>query len=282
MVVAAILLLLALTWGGVRYEWLSLPIVGLLIASALAWLLFVLRVVTAMEPFLPLSVVINPVVGPAILTGFFGVGVYLGLTIYIPLYLGIGRGASASESGLALIPFVGGLVIGSMASARFMTHFTHYKRPALVGIACAIAGVAAMAAAPLSIPMIAVVGLFAFIGIGMGSIFSMTTVSIQNAVVPHQTGIATATLNFFRSLGGAIIVAGFGAIVLGGLGQGSGELTLDAAGIEAARVAGNLEGVFRWLFVAAAAGLTITFACLAAMEERPLRIRVHMDSPEGA
>jgi EmrB/QacA subfamily drug resistance transporter len=280
MVLASILLLLALAWGGIRFEWLSLPIVCLLIASAIAWLLFTLRVMTAFEPFLPLSVVVNPVVGPAILTGFFGAGVYLGLTIYIPLYLGVGLGASPARSGLALIPLVGGIVIGSMVSARFMTRLRHYKRPALVGLGSAIGGVAVIAAMPLSMPMPAVVALLGFIGVGMGSIFSMTTVSIQNAVVPHQTGIATASLNFFRSLGGAILVAGFGAIVLGGLGQGSGQLHLDAAGIEAARMTGDLTSVFRWLFVAADTCLAVSFVCLWVMEERPLRIRVHA-APDG-
>ena len=67
----------------------------------------------------------------------------------------------------------------------------------------------------LSIPEVAV--LLALAGAGMGPMYPATTVIIQNCVLPHQFGIATGSLNFFRSLGGAIIVAVFSAIVIGGL-----------------------------------------------------------------
>ena len=52
--------------------------------------------------------------------------------------------------------------------------------------------------------------------VGLGTMLPVTTVSVQNAVSVHQLGTATGTMNFFRSLGGALVVAAFGAILLGG------------------------------------------------------------------
>jgi hypothetical protein len=89
---------------------------------------------------------------------------------------------------------------------------------------------------------------------------------MQNAVKPHQLGTATGTLNFFRTLGGAIIVAVFGAIVLGGGNDGSGTMTLE----KLAAVHGDMAPAFHWVFIAAAVCLAISFFCLLAVEERPL------------
>jgi hypothetical protein len=74
-------------------------------------------------------------------------------------------------------------------------------------------------------------------------------------------------LNFFRTLGGAIVVALFGAIVLGGVASsGSAAATLDRL----ASAHGDLAPAFHWVFIAAAICLGISFACLLAVEERPL------------
>src|SRR4029079_6664693 len=85
MVLAALALMLAMTWGGTRHPWGSAPILGLLAASAVLWLLFVLRVMRAPEPFIPLSILRAPIGGATAARGFFRVGVLIGLTIYMPV-----------------------------------------------------------------------------------------------------------------------------------------------------------------------------------------------------
>jgi sugar phosphate permease len=102
-------------------------------------------------------------------------------------------------------------------------------------------------------------------------LFPITTVSIQNAVRPYQLGTATGVMNFFRSLGGALMVSVFGAIVLGGASHAG--LTLEALATEVGRSGGDLAMVFRWVFSAAACSLAVGLACLLVMEERPLRGR---------
>jgi sugar phosphate permease len=96
--------------------------------------------------------------------------------------------------------------------------------------------------------------------------YPVSTVVMQNEVKPHQLGTATGTLNFFRTLGGAIIVAVFGAIVLGGTSGNSGVMTLEKLAAEH----GDMTPAFHWVFIAAALCLAVSLICLFAVEERPL------------
>jgi MFS family permease len=273
MMAATVALLLALTWGGTRYAWTASPILALVAASALLWALFAMRLMTAREPFLPLALLFNPVVGTGTASVACVFGTMIGLSIYVPLYFEVVLGLSASASGLALIPLMGGTVIGSTASGQAMSRFARYKRVPFVGLAAAVAGLALLAAAPTGLPIAAVCSVLGVAGLGMGTLFPVTTVSVQNAVLPYQLGTATGAMNFFRQLAGAIIVAGFGAIVLGGAGTSG--LTLEALAAQggAALAQADLAQAFRWVFAAAAACLAAGLVLLAAMEERPLRGR---------
>jgi len=132
-----------------------------------------------------------------------------------------------------------------------------------------IAAVAVFAVWPGGLSLLEVVALLALAGAGVGPMYPATTVIIQNAVPPHQFGVATGTLAFFRQLGGAIIVAVFGAIVLGGIGADPGGLSVDK--LAGAGGAGeHLITAFRWVFIAAAAFLGLAFIAVLAIEERPL------------
>ena len=102
MMAAAIALMLALTWGGTRYPWISAPIGALLLGSAIFWALFSWRLVSAREPFLPVAVLNNPLVRAGTLSGACTMGTMVGLTIFVPLYFEVVTHLSASQSGLAL------------------------------------------------------------------------------------------------------------------------------------------------------------------------------------
>jgi Na+/H+ antiporter NhaC len=93
-------------------------------------------------------------------------------------------------------------------------------------------------------------------------------------------GTATASMSFFRSLGGAFIVAIYGAIVIGGTGLSGASLSHEALGPAAARSGVDLAGVFRWVFAAAFVGFVLALLFLWRMEERPLRSRVGSDRPQ--
>jgi hypothetical protein len=89
---------------------------------------------------------------------------------------------------------------------------------------------------------------------------------MQNAVKRHEFGIATGTLNLFRVLGGALVVAAFGAIVLGGAGNAASVMMLG----KVAPGHGDFALAFRFVFIAAAVLLGVALACVLAVEERPL------------
>jgi hypothetical protein len=110
-------------------------------------------------------------------------------------------------------------------------------------------------------------------GIGIGTMYPLTTVVIQNAVAPHQLGTATGTLNFFRQLGGAIIVAVFAAIILGAGGVLSADdlMRHGGGGAGAAATVPGVEHAFRWVFIAAAAFMVAALVAILLLEERPLR-----------
>lgn len=270
LVVATVSLLLALSWGGLRYPWFSLPIFGLVALSAVLWVFFAIRMKLAPEPLIPPGVLHNPVVRMGVLSACFGMGTYIGLTIYLPVYFEAVRGLSASLSGLALIPLMVGTVCGATVSGRSMAKAKHYKRLPMVGlfVSMVATGVLAAFAHNLSITLIEV--LLAVISIGMGTLLPVSTVAIQNAVKPHELGTATGTANFFRSLGGALIVAVFGAIVLSGSGL-SGAASFESLSSAAAQSGIDLGDIFAYVFLAAAIGFGLALAFLAAMKELPLR-----------
>ena len=268
MMAAAIPLLLVLTWGGARYAWTSPAILSLIALSALLSFAFSVRLTRAPEPFLPLSVLANPVMRWGTASASFAMGTSIGLTIFVPLYFEMVHRLSATDSGLAMIPFVALTTPGSIMSGRAMMYLRHYKWVPLVGLAFGIAALAWLAFAP-AMPLTPVVALLTVVSVAIGTVYPVATVSIQNAVARHQVGVAMGAMNFFRSLGGALVVAVMGAIILAWLGEmprGAGWL-----GAFAGAPGFDLADMFRWVFIAAAICLALSFATMAAMEERHLR-----------
>jgi MFS family permease len=107
MVGAAIALMLALTWGGRRYPWASPQVIALFAASAALWLLFAWRLMTAQEPFIPLSVLRDGAVRVGTAAAFLVIGAVIALTIVLPLYAQLALGLSVSESAWSIIALQG-------------------------------------------------------------------------------------------------------------------------------------------------------------------------------
>jgi MFS family permease len=265
MVGAAITLMLAMTWGGRRYGWFSPQIATLFSASAALWVLFAWRVMTAEEPFIPLTVLRDGAMAAGTAAGFFAVGTIIALTIVLPLYAQRVLGLSVSGSAGAIIALQGAATLTSIVGGRLLVRFTRYKRIPLGGLVLAIAALVPLTLSPGALSPAVALALIAIAGLGMGPMFPFTVVVVQNAVPLYRLGIATGTMNFFRALGSTFIVTGFGAIVLAGapaIRDGTvGTVLSEADAAEA----------FRWVFATAIACLVVASACLLALEERPLR-----------
>lgn len=264
MTAASVTLMLAVSWGGVEHPWGSAPILALFGTSALAWALFGRRLATASEPLIPVAVLANPVVAAAAMAGALSMGTYIGLTIMVPIYFETSLGLTARQSGLALLPLMIGVTVGATASGRAMAALSHYKRVPLVGLAIAVVCVGAFAAVSEAGPFWLIQVLLGVASVGLGTVFPVATVATQNAVPVHHLGTATANMNFLRQLAGAVIVAVFGAIALGG------GLAAEGPVGRSVQVAPD---AFRLVFWVAAGGLAAALAALALMKELPLRGR---------
>ncbi|WP_131113536.1 MDR family MFS transporter [Lichenihabitans psoromatis] len=269
LVVATVSLLLALSWGGIRYPWGSPRVLTLLGLSIVAWAGFVVRLRMAREPLIPLAVLGDQVVATGTLAACFAMGTFIGLTIYVPIYLEGVLGLTASQSGIALVPLMIGTVAGATISGRSMMYFTHYKRLPLIGMVISVVTCAVLALAAPALPLAALEVMLLLISLGLGTILPLATIAIQNAVAHHQLGTATATMNFFRSLGGALIVAVFGTIVIGGGGVKAIGIG-NSSPLGAADLA-QLSRTFQVVFAAADISLILALLWLALMQQRPLR-----------
>ena len=258
MVSATVTLMLALHQGGIDYPWFSPQILGLFAASLVFWTLFAWRIATAGEPLIPLEVLFNKVVSTATVAASLGMGTYIGLSIYMPVYFQSVRGLGTSTSGLALIPLMVGTVVGATIAGQLMGRITHYKRIPVIGLFFAMAGALVLALFDDRLSLFTFELILGLISIGLGTVLPTTTVAIQNAVQFHQLGTATGAMNFFRQLGSAILVAVFGAILMGG----------NAGGATPENVASSS---FVYMFLGSFAGFLIGFIFLLLMKEMPLR-----------
>ena len=264
---SAVVVMLVLTWGGIRFSWLSPTILAMCGAALALAAAFIWHATHTDEPFLPIPLMGGPVVPFAMAAGGCAVGAMLGLTVHMPLYYEAVYHLTASESGLALIPLVAVSVPGAAIAGRAMAHMVHYKRVAIAGTLCsAVMGVVLALVTPLPLwALLAVLSLFAF---GLGTTFPVSVVSIQNAVARAQVGTATGAMNFFRALMASFMVAAFTTILMIALGT---QISTGESGHAMAAVpAADMIAAFRYVFAAAAALLGSAALCLVLMEERPL------------
>ena len=148
-----------------------------------------------------------------------------------------------------------------------MLRLKHYMRIPMVSLTLALIVFVLLAASPAGYSWPEFALLLFVLGLGLGPMYPMSTVVTQNSVKPHQMGTATGALNFFRTLGGALIVAVFGALVLGGVSDDSGIMTLE----KVAEMHSNLAPAFKNVFIAGAVFIAVALACLLLVEERPMQ-----------
>ena len=206
-------LLLVTVWGGSQYAWASPQILGLGAAGVILMTAFVLWERRASEPILPPRLFRLPVFGVTNVLGFVvGLGMF-GAIIYLPLYWQLSREASATASGLLMLPVMIGVLTGSIGAGRLVTKIGRYRIFPIIGAAFMALGMYLLTHLQLDTPR-PLAGLYMVtIGLGVGMIMPILTLAVQNAVPVRDIGAATGAVNFFRSMGGSFGVALFGAIL---------------------------------------------------------------------
>jgi EmrB/QacA subfamily drug resistance transporter len=256
--------MLALNLGGARFPWASAPIILLLAGALLLGTAFVVRLLTAIEPLVPISILSDPAARLAMLSNSFGWGSLIGLNIFLPMYLQSVLGWSPTDSGLSLVILMVTLNASAGLSSQVIGRVKHYKALPTVSLLVAIAAVIALAFSTAAMTPWKFEILLFLIGVGFGPTAPLTQVALQNTVAAHHLGTAIGAMNFSRTLMGTILIAIFGAIVLGG-GSPHGP-----AAVGAYALAGASARTFSIVFFAMAGTLAIALLAVLRLEEKPL------------
>jgi EmrB/QacA subfamily drug resistance transporter len=258
-------LLLVTTWGGTQYAWDSAEIVGLGVAAVALLIGFVARERRAAEPIMPLRLFRDPVFDVVSATMFLTLLAFFAVVVFMPIYFQAVTGASATESGLLLLPMLLAGLATTAVAGRIISRTGRYKVFPVTGLALMTAGLLLLSQIGAGTGQATASLVLVVFGVGFGMVTQVLTIAIQNAVDRSDLGIATATANLFRSLGGSVGVAMFGAIFAGRVGTA----TTDASrlGVSPETVADALSRVF--LVAAPVAAVGVAVALL--LHEVPLR-----------
>lgn len=254
--------LIAILHSGEAYGWTGWQTVGLFTLSVVCLALFLRQERRTPEPVVPLWLFRNRVIVIASLVMFLAGGLMFGVSSYVPLFAQGVLGGTAIDAGLVLAPLSIGWVISSMLSGRIILRAGYYPS-GLLGSFFLTTGALLLVTLSEGASQVRVMLAVFVIGLGMGFTSSTFMIAVQNAVAWGQRGIATASNQFFRTIGGSLAVALMGAILNSRMADVQGEgganilLNPEARAMLAPAALAELRG-------ALAAGLhTIYFVTLA-------------------
>jgi Major Facilitator Superfamily len=238
----------------------------------------------------------------ASVTGLLGLTLF-GAVVYLPEYLQVVKGASAISSGLQLIPLTMGIVVASAGSGQLVSRTGRYKVFPILGAALLTVGFWLLTHIQVATSTAVLSGWMLVVGLGIGCIMQVAVLAVQNAVAYQDLGTATSATVFFRTLGGSLGTALFGAVLLNRLQRnlavllpaGTGRAQLNLGSLEGApqqlralpgpvlhplleAFARSYQVVYRWAIPFAVA--TLVLALL--LREAPLRTTAHVGRDEEA
>ncbi|PPS88920.1 MFS transporter [Streptomyces sp. MH60] len=214
---ASTCLVLLTSWGGTEYEWGSKAILGLGAGAVGATLLFLVAEHFAPEPLIPLRLFRDSIFNVTALVGLV-VGVALfGAASYLPTFLQMVDGASATESGLLMLPMMGGVVGASIISGQLISRTGHYRTHPILGSALSVVGMWLLSRLDADTSRLHYSIWMAVLGAGIGLVMPVLVLAVQNSVRPADLGTATSANNYFRQIGGSVGAAVFGTLFAGRL-----------------------------------------------------------------
>ncbi|MFJ8040668.1 MDR family MFS transporter [Kitasatospora sp. NPDC096147] len=281
-------LVLITTWGGQEYDWASKQILGLTALAIASLIAFVYTEQKAEEPMLPLDLFRNRNFTMVSLIGFIVGFAMFGAVTFLPLYQQHVQGASATSSGLQLMPMMFGMLVVSLVVGQAITKTGKYRIYPIIGTAVMAGGSLLLSTLSTDTDRFVSSCYMVVLGAGMGFLMQVTMLVAQNSVELKDMGVASSTATLFRTIGGSFGVALFGALfndrvtsTMAEAGvQGGGHGNIAQLGPEAVRalpapvqetfhqaVANGIHTVFIW-------GAVISLVAVAAsvfLREVPLR-----------
>jgi MFS family permease len=195
-------------WSDATVQWL---LSGALVSLAV----FVWAERRAEEPLMPPSLFGIRTIALAS-GGVFVLGMSMfGMFVYLPLYLQGVLGMSAAASGMLFVPMIFAMILASVTSGQIVSRTGRYKFLAVGGAVLATIGLALLARLGAGAGADTIVWCLVVCGFGFGAAQPVYALVVQNAAPRAQLGAATATSQFFRSIGSTIGVAVLGTLLLG-------------------------------------------------------------------
>ncbi|MFE0846652.1 MFS transporter [Streptomyces rochei] len=209
---ASTCLVLLTSWGGTEYAWGSEVILGLAAGAVAATVLFLVAEHFAPEPVIPLRLFRDSVFNVTGLVGLvIGVALF-GAASYLPTFLQMVDGATATESGLLMLPMMGGIVGASIISGQLISRTGHYRSHPILGSALSVVGMWLLSRLDADTPRLHYSIWMAVLGAGIGMVMPVLVLAVQNSVRPTDLGTATSANNYFRQIGGSVGAAIFGTL----------------------------------------------------------------------
>ncbi|MGQ5224883.1 MDR family MFS transporter [Streptomyces sp. yara] len=205
-------IVLVTTWGGTEYAWTSTRIMELTALGVASLVGFVFWQTRAAEPVVPLHIFRSRNFTLMSVIGFIVGFVMFGATLFLPLYQQSVQGASATNSGLLLLPMLGAMLVTSMVAGRVTTNTGRYKVFPVAGSALLIVGLYLLSTMDTGTSRLASGVFMAVVGLGMGCLMQITMLVAQNSVELKDMGVASSTTTLFRTLGSSFGVAVMGAL----------------------------------------------------------------------
>jgi predicted MFS family arabinose efflux permease len=281
--------LLVTVWGGDRYAWGSPQLLGLIALTGALLVAFVRREQRAPDPVLPLRLLRDRSFVVVGIGAFLATLSLFAAIVFLPLFFQLVTGATATTSGLLIIPMLLTSTLSTVASGRIMARTGRYKIFPVLGFAIMCLGLALLSTVDSSRG--AAVAYLAVFGLGFGLVTQVLIVAIQNAVDRRELGTATASVNLFRAVGGSLGVAVYGALFAAGLRHwlprklgGQAPAGVDAHGIQTSPghiqalpvavqhgIADSVADALHTVFLVAAPIAAVGFLVVLFLPERPLR-----------
>jgi EmrB/QacA subfamily drug resistance transporter len=205
-------IVLVTTWGGTQYAWSSARIMELIGIGVASLIGFVFWQTKAAEPIVPLHIFRSRNFTLMSIIGFITGFVMFGATLFLPLYQQSVQGASATNSGLLLLPMLGAMLVTSMVAGRVTTNTGRYYVFPVVGSVLMVIGLYLLSTMDTGTTRFTSGVFMAVVGLGMGCLMQITMLVAQNSVEMKDMGVASSSTTLFRTLGSSFGVAIMGAL----------------------------------------------------------------------
>jgi EmrB/QacA subfamily drug resistance transporter len=210
--VGIVSLTLVASWGGTEYPWASAQIIGLAVLSIVTLAGFVYVEGRVPEPILPLRLFRDRNFTFAQILSFLVGAAMFGAVNFLPQYMQDVQGASATASGLLLLPLMFGMLVVMLTVGQLIMRNGRYRIYPIVGGAALTAGMLLMLLLQVGTSTAEASALTLVAGLGMGFIMQNTTLITQNSVTLRDMGAASGSVTLFRTIGGSLGIALLGSI----------------------------------------------------------------------